>query len=214
MHPVSAEPLDLQIYLESTLKPDDELLQRLVRDTYAHTVHPRMLGGPVLASLLRVLVALCPPRRILEIGTFTGYTTIQLARAARDAEIWTCEPVEAHASIAARYLEEARVAARVHLALATAQELIPSLAPPFDLVFLDGDKADYPEYLSLVRPLLPVGALLVADNTLWGGKVANPAVKDARTDALRTFNSLLANDPEFTTSILPVRDGVTLAVRC
>ena len=102
----------------------------------------------------------------------------------------------------------------MHLALATAQELIPTLVAPFDLVFLDGDKADYPEYLSLVRPLLPVGALLVADNTLWGGKVANSAVNDARTEALRTFNSLLANDPEFTTSILPVRDGVTLAVRC
>ncbi len=206
---------DQQLFLEANSPPDDALLQELVRETHRSTAHPRMVGGHVLNALIGLLIDLLQPQRILEIGTFTGYTTISMARRApATCRVDTIEHRAEHAAIARRFLSRAQLGGTtVQLHLGDALSILPTLPGPYQLVFVDADKAQYPDYLRVVMPQLAVGGILLADNTLWGGKVANLAADDRRTSALREFLRLLREDPRLDATLQPMHDGLAIARR-
>ena len=195
---------NLREYLETLFTADDELLQSLVRETYAKTEHPRMLGDRWLCTFMEWLIVTHSVQRILELGTFTGYTTLRLARALGDAgKITTIESSTRHADIA-----------QINLLRGTVREQLPNLVGcDYDLVYVDADKAEYPEYLKMLESVLHVGSIIVADNVLWGGKTCSPSVGDARTRALRAFNLALFADPSYKTTLLPAGDGVIVATK-
>ncbi len=206
---------DERLFLEANSPQDDALLEELVRETHRCTVHPRMLGGNVLNAFIGLLIDLLQPERILEIGSFTGYTTISMARRApQGCRIDTIEYRPEHAAIARRFFcREGLGEERVRLLEGDAMGILPTLTGPYELVFMDADKAQYPAYLKGVIPLLPVGGLLLADNALWGGKVANGEVKDRRTTALREFLRMLHDDPRLESTLQPMHDGLAIVRR-
>lgn len=206
---------DLREYLESLFAADDELLSSLIRETYALTEHPRMLGDRWLCTFMEWLIATHPIHRVLELGTFTGYTSLRLSRAlGSEGQLTTLESSTLHANIAEKYFTLAGRRQQITLLRGAACHLLPTLVgETFDLVFIDADKGEYPQYLKLLRPLLRVGSILVADNILWGGKTYTPSEKDARTNALRLFNQELFTDPSFKTTLFPAGDGVLVATK-
>ncbi len=215
MESVSPEILNLKLFLEAQVPQDDALLQDLVRESYQRTSHPRMVGGPVLAALLRLLIGVQQPKRILEVGTFTGYTTIQMARAAgADCHIDTLEYSSHHADIAQKYFERAGLGEdRLSLHRGNALTTLPTLTGSYELIFLDANKDEYPQYLEMVHRLLPIGGLLIADNVLWDGKVANPHAQDKRTIGLRRYLNALREDARYDSSVQSMHDGLSLARR-
>lgn len=215
MQGISAEVLNLKLFLEAQVPKDDALLETLVRETFLRTSHPRMVGGPVLGALLRLLITLQGSKRILEVGTFTGYTTIGMARAAGEGcQIDTLEYSAHHASIASKYFEQSGLSpARITLKQGDALDILPTLEGTYDLIFLDANKDEYPQYLRLVHRLLAKGSLLIADNVLWDGKVPDPNAHDKRTDGLREYLRILREDPRYDSSVQPMHDGVSLARR-
>ena len=206
---------NLREYLETLFIADDELLQSLVRETYAKTEHPRMLGDRWLCTFMEWLIVTHPIQQILELGTFTGYTTLRLARAIGNAGmVTTIESSTQHADIAEKYFAKDGRTKQINLLRGTVREQLPNLVGcDYDLVYVDADKAEYPEYLRLLEPLLHVGSIIVADNVLWGGKTYSPSVQDARTNALRAFNQALFADPSYKTTLLPAGDGVIVATK-
>jgi len=206
---------DLREYMEGLFTGDDELLQSLVRETYAVTQHPRMLGDRWLCTFMEWLIATHPLHHVLELGTFTGYSSLRLARAVGGAgSVTTIESSTLHADIAEKYFTKADITERITLLRGSVCSLLPTLlGQHFDLVYVDADKAEYPQYLDLLRPLLHVGSIIVADNILWGGKTYTPSEHDARTKALRVFNQALFADPSFKTTLLPAGDGVIVATK-
>ncbi len=212
---VDSSAWDLRLFLETNSRQDDVLLEELVRETHRRTAHPRMLGGNVLNAFIGLLIDLLQPERILEIGSFTGYTTISMARRApQGCRIDTIEYRPEHAAIARRFFcREGLGEERVRLLEGDAMGILPTLTGPYELVFMDADKAQYPAYLRAVMPLLPVGGILLADNTLWGGKVADPQAGDRRTEALREFLEMLRGDARMEATLQPMHDGLAIARR-
>ena len=206
---------NLREYLETLFAPDDELLQALVRETYAVTQHPRMLGDKWLCTFMEWFIATHSVRHILELGTFTGYSTIRLARAVGgNGDVTTLESSTLHADIAEKYFVRAELTKRITLLRGTVCNLLhPFLGTSFDLVYVDADKAEYPQYLELIIPLLNIGGTIIADNILWGGKTYTSSEHDARTKALRVFNSALFANHSFKTTLLPAGDGVIVATK-
>lgn len=203
---------DMEEYVEQHTTPMDELLQSLYRETYLHTMNPRMASGPVQGRLLQMICEIAKPSRVLEIGTFTGFSTICMARGmAEDSLLVTIEADEEREAMIRRYLEKAGLAHRVKLIIGDAKAVVPELEGPFDMVFIDADKASYPLYYDLVVEKLAPGALLLADNVLWDGKVTDPTAKGMEVKAIREFNDKVTNDPRMENILLPVRDGLMAA---
>ena len=191
--------------------PEPDYLYRLERETHLKTLAPQMLSGRLQGRTLALLSKLRRPRRILEVGTFTGYSALCLAEGlAPDGELHTVEGNPEVAYLAERYFREAGFSDRIHLHRGDALALIPQLPGPFDLVFLDANKQEYPAYFELVIDRLTPGGLLIADNVLWSGKVLDPA-GDADATILHAFNERLAADPRLETTLLPLRDGLLVA---
>jgi predicted O-methyltransferase YrrM len=189
-------------------------LRELRRETHLKVLRPRMLSGPLQGRLLAMLCGMQAAQKVLEIGTYTGYSALCLAEGlAPGGEIHTLEANEELAPLAQRYFEEAGLAHCIQQHLGDAKEIIPRLQGPWDLVFIDADKVSYPEYWALIRPKLAPKGLLVADNVLWNGKVGDPAAQDKQTAALRRFNQAVAEAEELEKLILPFRDGLLLARR-
>ena len=170
-----------------------------------------MLTGTVEGRLLEVLVHCTGARRVLEIGTFTGYSSLSMAAGLRPAgRIITCERDPDRAAVARRHIEASRYADLIELRLGPALETIGGLSGPFDLVFIDADKENYANYYEAVLPLLADNGLIVADNTLWGGRVIDDEDHSESTEAIRAFNDHVRSDPRVVCALLTVRDGVTL----
>ncbi|MCH9686498.1 MAG: O-methyltransferase [Deltaproteobacteria bacterium] len=171
-----------------------------------------MMIGPVEAALLRLLVRLRGARRVLEIGTFTGYSAIAMAEALPDhGELVTLDISEEWTAIARRHWANSPHGAKIRLELAPASETLPQLRGPFDVAFIDADKTGYPAYWDATVPLLSPGGLIIVDNVLAGGRVVAPDSSHSRaTDA---FNDKVVADTRVETLMLPVRDGVTVAQR-
>jgi caffeoyl-CoA O-methyltransferase len=207
-------PEDLERYAEEHTTPHPELLQRLAAETKATLERPQMLTGTIEGRFLEFLVYMTGSRRILEIGTYSGYSSISMAAALRDGgRIDTCEVEEKHAEVARRYIEEAGYADRITVHLGPALDTIGRLEGEFDFVFIDADKENYVNYYEAVLPRLSRGSVIAADNTLWSGRVIDESDQDESTRAIRAFNDHVRDDDRVISVMLSVRDGVTLIRR-
>ena len=208
----------LERYIHDFSAPEEELLRELDRETHLRVVAPRMLSGHIQGKLLELLVRMLRPRRILEIGTFTGYSALCMA-AGLDAEgeLHTTEVDDELEPLAQSFFDRSPHGSKIRLHIGSALAIAPALGGVFDLVFIDGDKREYPDYYRMLmgddgrRPLVRSGSVLIADNILWSGKVVEPVVRsDRHTQALLGFNRMAAADPRVENVILPLRDGLNL----
>ena len=208
----------LERYLHAHSSPEPELLAELDRETHRRTVQPRMLSGHLQGRLLELLVRMNHPRAVLEIGTFTGYSALALAAGLDDdATLDTIETDDELQELAQSFFDRSEHGHKIRLHIGSALELAPRLGRRFDLVFIDGDKREYPAYYRMLmgdgggKPLVGSGAVLLADNILWSGKVVQPvAHNDRHTQALLEFNRTVADDPRVENVILPLRDGLSV----
>jgi caffeoyl-CoA O-methyltransferase len=203
---------ELNEYTEAHSTPPDELLQRLYDETHEKLAAPQMLTGPLEGRFLQTLVWAMGARRILEIGTYSGYSALSMAAAlSDDGELITCDVWEEAQETAKRYAAESPHGRKIDFRLGPALETIEALDGPFDLVFIDADKENYVNYFHASLPLLAERGLIVFDNTLWSGRVV-PGYDDGspQTKAFRELNDALVADPRGVVVQLPIRDGVTL----
>jgi caffeoyl-CoA O-methyltransferase len=202
-------PEPLEAYAAAHSEPLPAYFAEIEAYTQAHTEAPQMLTGPLEAAFLRLLVGLLGAKRVLEIGTFTGYSALAMAEALpEEGELITCELNPRTAEAARAHFGQVAAGRRIHLREGPALETLRTLTGPFDLVFLDADKENYLRYYEAVLPLLRPGGLIAADNTLWSGRVLEPK---AQTDlALVAFNEAVAKDPRVEKVMVTLRDGVTL----
>jgi predicted O-methyltransferase YrrM len=203
-------------YAAAHTTPAAAHLQALAEETRATLSSPGMLTGEVEGRFLELLVFALRPRLVLEIGTYSGYSALSMAAALPDgARIITCELKDEHADVAERHIAAAGLTDRIEVRRGPALDTIASLDGPFDLVFIDADKAGYLEYYEAVLPKLSEGGLVVVDNVLWSGRVADPPSDDdaESTRALRAFNDHVAADERVVGVMLTVRDGITLVRR-
>lgn len=201
----------IEEYLEQHTTPMDEVLAELYRETHLHAMNPRMASGPVQGRFLQFICHLMHPKKVLEIGTFTGFSTICMARGmAHDGLLTTIEANEEYEGMIRKYLVKAGVSDRVQLIIGDAKTVIPTLEGGFDLVFIDADKVSYPMYYDLVMDKLNPGGIVLADNVLWEGKVLHTDTKERDTQAIRMFNDKVQNDPRVENVLLPLRDGLMM----
>jgi caffeoyl-CoA O-methyltransferase len=201
-----------QHYLDRMLPPRDPLMREMEELAHAEDVP---ITDPEVGRLLAVLARSLGARSILEIGTAIGYGTLWLARGAPEARVATIDLDPGQLARARAYLERGGVLDRVDLIEGAALDVLPRLPGPFDLVFVDAVKEEYRRYLDLTLPKLRVGGLLVFDNLLWAGHVAEPPEdeEDPRADALRAFNGYLMMHPQLSSVLIPLGDGVGLATK-
>lgn len=203
---------DLERYIERHVTPEDPLLAELDRETHLRVVQPRMTSGHLQGRLLEMVVRMIRPQRILEIGTFTGYSAICMARGLDEGgELHTIEANDELEPIASKYFIRSGLSGRITLHIGSALDIAPSLGV-FDLIFIDGDKREYPQYYDMaLSHLVRSGSYLLADNILWYGKVAETVpVGDRHTWAIREFNDRVLQDDRVENVILPIRDGLNL----
>ena len=202
----------IESYAEAHTTPPPALLGEVAAETERSLDLPQMMVGALEGRFLETLVFATGARRVLEIGTFSGYSALAMAAGLpTDGTIVTCEVSERHAEVARRFFAESPYAGRIDLRLGPALDTIGTLDGPFDLVFIDADKVNYANYLEAVLPKLATRGLIVVDNTLWSGRVLEDAVEgDDDTAAIKAFNDLVAGDARVVAVQLPVRDGVTL----
>ncbi len=208
----------LEKYIESVSAPEDALLHELDRETHLCAIHPRMISGHAQGKLLEMLTRMLRPRNILEIGTFTGYSTLCFAAGLEDgASIDTIEVDDELEEIAASFFARSPHGAKIRQHIGSALEVAPRLNKTFDLVFIDGDKREYPDYYRMAMgddggvPLIKSGSFIIADNILWHGKVARPiAHNDLHTQRITEFNEMVGRDPRVENVVVPIRDGLNL----
>jgi caffeoyl-CoA O-methyltransferase len=204
----------VEAYAESLSSPNAGLFQRLAAETHEKTEAPQMMVGLLEGTFLAFLVSTLGARRVLELGTFTGYSSISMALALPSGgRVITCDVNEETNAIAARYAEEAGVADKIDFRLGPALETVAGLDGPFDLVFIDADKVNYVNYYEATLPLLADNGLMVVDNTLWSGSVADPENQDESTNAIRALNDRVLEDERVENVLLTVRDGMNLVRR-
>ncbi len=204
---------DVEAYAESHTEPPGELLERLAEETRAKTTLPQMMVGPLEGRFLAFLVSALRARRVLELGTFTGYSSICMAAALPDGgRVVTLDVNEETTEIARRYATEAGVVDRIDYRVGPASETLAERDGPFDLVFIDADKEGYIVYYEAALPKLAGGGLIVADNVLWSGRVASDDPDDT-TRTIQRFNEHVRADDRVVTVMLTVRDGMTLIRR-
>ena len=201
-------------YAEAHSTPDGELFERLAAETREKTTAPQMMVGRLEGRFLGLLVRTLRARRVLELGTFTGYSSISMALALpTGGRVITCDVTEETTAIARRYAAEAGVADRIDYRLGPALDTIATLDGPFELVFIDADKPNYVNYYEATLPLLAEGGLVVVDNTLWSGRVVDPEDEEETTRAIRALNDHVLTDPRVENVLLTVRDGMNLVWR-
>jgi caffeoyl-CoA O-methyltransferase len=207
-------PQELEAYAEAHTSAPDELLRRLAEETRATLRSPQMLTGTIEGRFLEFVVFATGARRVLELGTYSGYSAISMAAALPEGgHIDTCEVDESHAEVARRYIEEAGLSDRITVHLGPALDTIEWLEGEFDFVFIDADKENYVNYFEAVLPRLSDRSLIAADNTLWSGRVIDESDESEGTRAIRAFNEHVREDRRVVSVMLTVRDGVTLIRR-
>ena len=206
-------PTDVADYADAHTSPESDVLQRLNRHTHAHVLNPRMLSGHLQGRLLSMISHMIRPRRVLEIGTFTGYSALCLAEGmAEDGRLITIDKNEELELIARRYWAESPFGRQIDLHIGQGSVIIPTLNETFDLVFIDADKANYGLYYDLVFDKVRPGGFILSDNVLWSGKVVEPVKSnDKDTLAVMAFNQKIHHDPRVENLLLPVRDGILIA---
>lgn len=202
----------LDDYILRHIDAEPEHLHRLWRATQLHLLYPRMASGHLQGRMLVMLTRMIRPQRILELGTFSGYSALCLAEGMPEtAELHTIEVNDEQEDFTRPWLEQSPWADRIHLHIGDAMDIVPTLGGQFDLIYIDADKRHYADYYRLVMPYLNNGGFIVADNTLWDGHVVDPEHQhDAQTQGILAFNDLVAQDTQVEKVILPMRDGLTL----
>ena len=203
----------LEDYARQMSAPELPVLQRLSRETYAKVLNPRMLSGHTQGQLLQFVSHTQAPRRILEIGTYTGYSAICLAQGLQaDGLLHTIECNPELEEFAKIFFAEAELSHKIVMHIGNALDIIPTLNDTFDLVFIDADKQHYVEYFELVFDSMPPGGIIIADNVLWSGKVlAEPMDNDTETRGIIRYNEFVKNHAGIHHFILPFRDGLSIA---
>ncbi|HEY9636220.1 MAG TPA: class I SAM-dependent methyltransferase [Coleofasciculaceae cyanobacterium] len=212
--------LDTQLYdyLQSVSLREPGILTQLRQETAQHPMG-RMQIGPEQGQFMALLVQLIGAKKTLEVGVFTGYSSLAVALALPpEGKVVACDVSQEYTAIAHRYWQQAGVADKIHLHIAPAQETLERLlaegqAGTFDFAFIDADKRNYQTYYELALELVRPGGLIAVDNVLWSGRVADPRVQDNRTKAMRSFNQKLHQDQRVILSLVPIGDGLTLALK-
>jgi caffeoyl-CoA O-methyltransferase len=206
-------PKKIDDYCEAHTTPDSEILHALVRDTHLKTLAPRMLSGHLQGRFLSMISKLMRPKRVLEIGTFTGYSALCFTEGlADDGLLYALEANDELAYLIENNIKKSGFEENIVLKIGNALEIIPTLDEVFDLVFIDAGKRDYPAYYDLVIDKVRSGGLIMADNILWSGKVVEEK-KDLDTQILDGFNKKIMNDPRVENVLLPLRDGIMMAYK-
>jgi predicted O-methyltransferase YrrM len=203
---------DLQGYITDHSENEPELLKELNRETWQKILNPRMLSGAYQGRVLAMISNLIQPKRILEIGTFTGYSALCMAEGMpREGMLFTIDRNEELEDFARAYFDRGKFNGQIKQLIGTAIDLIPTLDEKFDLVFIDADKSNYSNYFHLIIDKMNPGGIILSDNVLWSGKVLETIdPKDEDTPALLEYNKLLKTDERVETIILPIRDGLTI----
>lgn len=204
----------LEQYAEQMSSPADALMQELERETYLRVLNPRMISGHVQGKLLEMIVRMLRPHRVLEIGTFTGYSALCMAAGLdSNGRIDTCEIDDELEEMIRSFCDRSEHGNKIRLHIGSALDIVPMLGECYDLVFIDGDKREYSAYYDMLMDgeLVHSGSFIMADNILWYGKVAEPVAKgDKQTQAIVDFNEKVRNDSRVENVILPIRDGINL----
>jgi caffeoyl-CoA O-methyltransferase len=202
----------IEQYVLSHIKDEDPLLARIYRESVLKLVNGRMCSGHLQGSILTLLSQLVKPTQILEIGTYTGYSALCLVKGlAEGGVLHTIEINEEYEILASGYFAESGMQDKIVQHIGDAGEIIPTLNETFDLVFLDADKRQYLSQYSLFFPKVRTGGIIIADNTLWGGKVIeNASHPDEQTKGIMQFNDFVRDDQRVETFMIPVRDGMTI----
>jgi len=207
-------PDEIDTYAADHTTASNDLLARLADETRATLDAPQMLTGTVEGRFLEFLIYATQAKRVLEFGTYSGYSSISMAAALpAGGHIDTCEVEEKHASVAQRYIDEAGYSDRITIHLGPAVETVERLEGEFDFVFIDADKPNYVNYYEAVLPRLSERGLIAADNTLWSGRVLDESDDSDGTTAIRAFNEHVRGDDRVVSVMLTVRDGITLIRR-
>ncbi len=208
-------PEKLDDYVVQHTENEPELLRELSRETFQKMLQPRMLSGHFQGRILSFLSKLIRPKKILELGTFTGYSALCLAEGLdKDGELHTIDKNEELVSFQKRYFNRSIHGSKIHQHTGCALEIIKKLNYEFDLIFIDADKSNYVNYFNLLANKIKRGGVLISDNVLWSGKVIEPLENsDLSTKVLIEYNKLLKEDPRFETILLPIRDGLTLSIK-
>jgi caffeoyl-CoA O-methyltransferase len=202
---------DIEDYAAAHTTPPEALLAELAEETRATLQSPQMLTGTIEGRVLELLVHGLQARRVLELGTYSGYSSLSMAAGLPpDGRIDTCEVEEEHAEVARRYIARSPYADRITVHLGPALDTIARLEGDFDFVFIDADKVNYLNYYEAVLPRLSPKGLIAADNTLWSGRVIDETDESEDTRAIKEFNEHVLRDSRVTSVMLTVRDGVTL----
>lgn len=204
--------MTLEEYISTHSTPENDILASITRETHLHVLNPHMLSGHVQGRVLSMISHMLRPKRILELGTFTGYSALCLAEGLEEGgKLVTIEHNDELEEMIRRNFARSPLGERIELRIGDCILEIEKLEGPFDLVFIDADKREYCAYLEALYPLVPVGGFILADNTLWDGHIVDPAYdKDKQTLGLRAFNDHVAADERFEQVILPLRDGLTI----
>jgi len=209
--------MTLEDYIEAHTSPQSELLAEIERNTYWTQINPRMVSGAVQGRLLSMLSRMIEPKYILEIGTFTGYSTLCLAEGLQpDGRLVTIEKDDELESTIRQNFSRSPYNSQIDILIGDAKEILSNLQSPisniqYELTFVDADKREYSAYLDLIYPHVRAGGFILADNTLWDGHVIDSKYdKEPQTMALRAFNDRVRNDSRFEVVLLPLRDGLSL----
>ena len=208
----------LERYIHELSSPEEALLHELDRQTNLRIMHPRMISGHIQGRLLRMIVQMLRPKSVLEIGTFTGYSALSMAAGLEaDATIDTVEVDDELEPMAQEFFDRSEHGSKIKLHIGSALEIAPTLGKQFDMVFIDGDKREYPAYYRMLmgndggEPLVHSGSILLADNILWYGKVVEKvAHNDHQTQGILEFNRMVRDDERVESFILPLRDGLNM----
>ena len=204
----------LEQYVETMSSPEEALLRELERESYLRVINPRMISGHIQGKFMEMLVRMLRPRRILEIGTFTGYSALCMAAGLDDGGIIdTCEIDDELEEMIRNFFDRSQHGGKIRLHIGSALEIAPTLGERYDLVFMDGDKREYTAYYNMLMDsgLVGSGSFILADNILWYGKVVEPVAKgDKQTQAIVDFNRMIREDERVENVIIPIRDGINL----
>ncbi len=206
-------PEQLEKYVDAHTGEEPEILKKLNRETYAKVLMPQMLSGHVQGRFLKMISCMVNPIQILEVGTFTGYSSICLAEGLKEGGmVHTIDINEELHPMVVKFIKEAGMEGKIKTYIGNALSIIPTLEQTFDLVFIDADKINYSKYYELAIGKVRTGGFIVADNVLWSGKVAEPIAKaDNDTKAIMAYNDMVMADPRVEKVLVPIRDGLMIA---
>lgn len=206
-------PENIDNYVVAHSQEEPKILQELTKETWQKVLNPRMISGAYQGRILSMISKLIQPKNVLEIGTFTGYSALSIAEGLpKDGTLFTIDRNEELAELQQKYFNKSRYTNQLKSYVGNAIEIIPTLHQKFDLVFIDADKSNYTNYFHLIIGKMNSGGIILSDNVLWYGKVAEKAdEKDEDTIALQAYNTLLNTDDRLETVMLPIRDGLTIS---